>query len=105
MSPSLAERAETAVTSFIFVSKYLLLYLSVFVLRRHEPSTPRPYRAFGYPYTTAVAVLGSVAFLFGSIAADKHNSLYGCLVIVASYPVYRLARRNVLISPASSMGA
>jgi len=94
-----------AVTAFIFVSKYLLLYLSVFILRRREPSTPRPYRAFGYPYTTAVAVLGSVAFLFGSIAADTRNSLYGCLVLIASYPVYRLARRNVLISPASSMGA
>ncbi len=94
-----------AVTAFIFVSKYLLLYLSVFVLRHREPSTPRPYRAFGYPYTTAVAVLGSVAFLFGSIAADTRNSLYGCLVLIASYPVYRLARRNVLISPASSMVA
>jgi len=94
-----------AVTAFIFVSKYLLLYLSVFVLRRREPSTPRPYRAFGYPYTTAVAVFGSVAFLFGSIAADTRNSLYGCLVLIASYPVYRLARRNVIISPASSVGA
>jgi APA family basic amino acid/polyamine antiporter len=93
-----------AVTAFIFVSKYLLLYLSVFVLRRREPSAPRPYRAFGYPYTSAVAVLGSVAFLFGSIAADTRNSLYGCLVLIASYPVYRLARRNVVISPASAVG-
>ncbi len=94
-----------AVTSFVLVSKYLLLCLSVFVLRRREPSTPRPYRAFGYPYTTAVAVLGSLAFLFGSIAADKRNSLYGCLVIVASYPVYRLARRNVLVDRASAVGS
>jgi len=91
-----------AVTSFVLVSKYLLLCLSVFILRRCEPSTPRPYRAFGYPYTTAVAVLGSVAFLFGSISADRRNSLYGCLVIVASYPVYRLARRNVFMNRASA---
>ncbi len=91
-----------AVTSFVLVSKYLLLSLSVFILRRREPSTPRPYRAFGYPYTTAVAVFGSAAFLFGSIAADKHNSLYGCLVIVASYPVYRLARRNAFMNRASA---
>jgi len=93
-----------AVISFILVSKYLLLFLSVFVLRRREPSTPRPYRAFGYPYTTAVAVLGSVAFLVGSVAAATRNSLYGCLVLIASYPVYRLARRNVLIRPASAVG-
>ena len=93
-----------AVTSFVLVSKYLLLCLSVFVLRRREPSTPRPYRAFGYPYTSAVAVLGSLAFLLGSIAADTRNSLYGCWVIIASYPVYRLARRHVLIGDAAAVG-
>ena len=92
-----------AVTSFVLVSKYLLLCLSVFVLRRREPSTS-PYRAFGYPYTSAVAVLGSLACLLGSIAADTRNSLYGCLVIIASYPVYRLARRHVLIGDASAVG-
>jgi len=94
-----------AVTSFVLVSKYLLLCLSVFILRRREPFTPRPYRAFGYPYTTAVAVLGSVAFLFGSIGADKGDSLYGCVIILASYPVYRLARRNVAVNRASATRA
>ena len=93
-----------AVTSFVLVSKYLLLCLSVFILRHREPSTPRPYRAFGYPYTSAVAVLGSLAFLIGSIAADTRDSLYGCLIIITSYPVYRLARRHVLIGPASAVG-
>ena len=38
-----------AITAFCFVSKYLLSYLAVFVLRYREPATPRPYRAFGYP--------------------------------------------------------
>ncbi len=27
-------------------------YISVFVLRRREPDLPRPYRAWGYPWTT-----------------------------------------------------
>jgi APA family basic amino acid/polyamine antiporter len=83
-----------AITAFFYVSKYLLSYLAVFILRRREPSTPRPYRAFGYPYTTAAAVLVSFAFLFGAIAGDTRNSLYGCLVLIASYPVYRLARKS-----------
>ncbi len=83
-----------AVTAFVAVSKYLLSYLAVFVLRRREPSTPRPYRAFGYPYTTGAAVLGSFLFLLGAIAADTRSSLYGCLLLVASYPAYRLARKS-----------
>jgi APA family basic amino acid/polyamine antiporter len=84
-----------AVTSFLFVSKYLLSYLSVFVLRRREPNTPRPYLAFGHPWTTGAAMVGSLLFLAGVIAADTRNALYGCGVLIASYPIYRLGRRSV----------
>lgn len=85
-----------AITAFCYVSKYLMSYLAVFVLRHREPATPRPYRAFGYPFTTGAAVLISLAFLVGVIAADTRNSIYGALLLVVSYPIYRLARRNIL---------
>jgi basic amino acid/polyamine antiporter, APA family len=84
-----------AVTAFLVVSKYLLSYLAVFVLRQREPNAPRPYRAFGHPWTTAVAVIGSLLFLVGVVAADTRNSLYGCAVLIASYPICRLMRRNI----------
>src|SRR6267143_6121612 len=61
----------------------------------------RPYRAFGYPLTTALAVLGSTLFLAGVAAIDTRNTLYGCVVLLASYPIYRLARKNVSPVPAS----
>src|SRR5207248_7787495 len=85
-----------AITAFCFVSKYLLSYLAVFVLRYREPATPRPYRAFGYPFTTGAAVVFSFAFLLGAIAGDTRNSLYGCLLLIASYPIYRLTRKNTV---------
>jgi basic amino acid/polyamine antiporter, APA family len=78
------------------VSKYLLSYVAVFLLRYREPATQRPYRAFGYPYTTGAAVLFSFAFLLGAIATDMRNSLYGALLLLVSYPIYRLAPRNAL---------
>jgi basic amino acid/polyamine antiporter, APA family len=84
-----------AVTAFLFVSKYLLSYLSVFVLRRREPNTPRPYLAFGHPWTTGAAMIGSLLLLAGVIAADTRNTLYGCGVLIASYPIYRLGRRAI----------
>ena len=90
-----------AVTAFFIVSKFLLSYLAVFILRRSEPATPRPYRVFGYPWTTLIAVAGSFAFLIGAIAADTRNSLYGCLVLIASYPLYRLVRKSKAISPSA----
>jgi len=51
--------------------------------------------------TTAAAVLGSLAFLVGTVAADTRNTLYGCQILIASYPLYRLARKHATISPPS----
>ena len=83
-----------AVTAFFYLSKYLLSYVSVFALRRREPMAPRPYLAFGYPWTTAAAVAVSMAFLAGAVAADTRNSLYGLALLVASYPAYRTMLRT-----------
>ena len=83
-------------TAFCYVSKYLLSYVAVFVLRHREPAAPRPYRAFGYPFTTGAAVLLSFVFLLGAIAADTLNSLYGFLLLIVSYPIYRVAHKNIV---------
>lgn len=80
------------VLAFFFVANYILSFISLFVLRRREPEKPRPYRAWGYPFTTALALLGSLVFLAGAILADTKNSLYALLVLAASYPVFLLMR-------------
>jgi APA family basic amino acid/polyamine antiporter len=85
-----------ALCAFFFVASYTLSFLSVFALRRKEPDTPRPYRVPGFPFTTGLAVLGSVAFLAGSVVTDWGNSWRSLLLLALSYPVYRLivARRD-----------
>lgn len=80
------------ILAFFFVSNYTLSFVSVFVLRRREPERERPYRAWGYPVTTAVALLGSVLFLVGAVASDTRNSVYALLLLGVSYPVFRLLR-------------
>ncbi len=87
-----------AVTTIFYVAKYTLSYLAVFWLRRREPTAPRPYRAWGYPWTTCAVVAGSLAFLAGAIVSDTRNSLYGFLILLGSYPIYRLARKHVMPS-------
>jgi basic amino acid/polyamine antiporter, APA family len=82
-----------AITAFFFVAKYGMSYFAVFMLRRREPDTPRPYRSWGYPWTVGLAVAGSVAFLAGAFASDMRNSLYGVALLLASYPVYRLTKK------------
>jgi APA family basic amino acid/polyamine antiporter len=84
------------VLAFFFVANYTLSFLAVFVLRRREPERPRSYRAWGYPWTTGAALLGSVAFLAGAVLSDTRNSVYAMLLLAASYPIYRAARRGLL---------
>jgi APA family basic amino acid/polyamine antiporter len=78
-----------ALTTFFLVAKYALAYIAVFWLRKREPETARPYRAWGHPWTSGAAVVGSLAFAAAAIAGDTRNSLYAVLVLLASYPLYR----------------
>jgi len=92
------EKFETVITvlAFFFVVDYILSFVSLFVLRFREPDKPRPYRAWGYPVTPALALIGSVLFLAGAIRADTKNSVYALVLLAVSYPVFRLVRRTAL---------
>lgn len=90
-----------AMLSFFFVANYTLTYISVFVLRKKEPDMPRPYRAWGYPWTTALALAGSILFLAGSILADRHNAPLAFALLVLSYPVFRLLKQASATAPLS----
>src|SRR5919198_566199 len=81
-----------AAIAFFFVTDYTLAFLSVFVLRRREPTAPRPYRAWGYPWTTGLALVGSVAFLAGAVWSDTENSVLALEILGASLPVFLLLR-------------
>lgn len=81
-----------AVVAFFFVVNYTVSFSVVFLLRKREPDRPRPYRAWGYPWTTAVSLLGSLAFLAGAVASDTLNSFYALILLAASYPAFRFTR-------------
>lgn len=79
--------------AFFFVTNLTLVFLSTFVLRRREPGAARPYRAWGYPLTTAFALAVSVAFLAGAVWSDTGNSLSALALLALSLPAYLLFRR------------
>jgi APA family basic amino acid/polyamine antiporter len=83
-----------ALLAFFFVANYALSFSSVFVLRRKEPATARPWRVFGYPWTTGIALVGSIAFLVAAVIGDRANSLRALLLLAASFPVYLAVRRK-----------
>jgi basic amino acid/polyamine antiporter, APA family len=93
-----------AVLAIFFVVSYAISFLAVFALRKREPDAPRPYKAWGYPVTTALSLIGSLAFLGSSVATDissaatwgamfNSTSFYAIVLLGASYPAYRLLKR------------
>ena len=80
-----------ALCAFFFVVNYTLSFISVFALRQKEPDTPRPFRVPGFPFTTGLALVGSLAFLAGSVATDWSHSWKSMVLLALSYPVYRIA--------------
>ena len=83
-----------ALLSFFFIASYAVSFASVFVLRHREPALPRPWRAWGYPWTTGLSLLGSLAFLVSMLIADTRNGLIAFAVVAASAPVYALMKRR-----------
>jgi APA family basic amino acid/polyamine antiporter len=79
--------------AFFFVANYTLSFTTLFVLRKREPGAARPWRAWGHPVTTGLALLASVAFLVGAVIGDTRSSLYSLLLLFLSVPVYFLIRR------------
>jgi APA family basic amino acid/polyamine antiporter len=83
-----------AISEFFAVTIVILLIGSLFILRRREPDSPRPYRAWGYPYAPALMLILAIALFVAYIVSNPLNSLYAIAFLVASYPVYRAVRRQ-----------
>jgi APA family basic amino acid/polyamine antiporter len=91
----------TAAPVYLF---YLATSLAVIVLRRKEPQTGRPYRMWGYPFTTATFCL-TCAFLAYSAAVYKPWIALAALgILLAGLPLYWMS--NALLrgpAPSSEM--
>ncbi|MBI3662584.1 MAG: APC family permease [Acidobacteria bacterium] len=80
------------ICAFFFVANYTISFTSVFVLRRREPDLPRPFRAWGHPWTTGLVLLGSVAYLAGVVLSDPKTSRISIILLALSYPAFRLMK-------------
>jgi len=90
-----------AIAAVLYVAIYCMAYAAVFALRRKEPALPRPFRAWGYPWTTAIALGGSALFLVGAAASDPRNAVYAGVLLAISVPAYFWRRRSRAQSPAT----
>ncbi|HZW39758.1 MAG TPA: amino acid permease [Ignavibacteriaceae bacterium] len=67
---------------------YALGAAGVIILRKKMPRTYRPYKVWGYPYTTIIFVLFSFFFLLNSVISDTEDAAMGTILILTGIPIY-----------------
>jgi APA family basic amino acid/polyamine antiporter len=83
-----------ALYAVLFLLYYVSAFVAVFVLRYREPGLARPYKAFGYPLSTAIVLAGSIAFLIAAVAEDPRSGLIAAGFLAVCGPAYAWIARN-----------
>lgn len=73
---------------FAVVVFHAMTGAAIFVLRRREPDTPRPYRTWGYPLVPAVFVVASVALVLNTLIEKPWESGIGLVLVLLGLPAY-----------------
>ncbi len=81
-------------TGFAVVTFAGAAVAALFVLRRRDPSAPRPFRAWGYPFVPGIFVAASAAMVVNAIWREPAASGAGVLLILAGVPLYLLFQRR-----------
>jgi APA family basic amino acid/polyamine antiporter len=76
------------VAAILMAVMYCVNYVAVFVLRFREPTLARPFRAWGYPVTTLLVLLGSLVFLVGDVRQDHRSAERAAVLLGMAMPVY-----------------
>jgi amino acid transporter len=72
-----------ALTSCFLAANYAICCGALVVLRRREPALERPFRAWGYPWSAAIVLVGAAVFLVGVFAADTRNGAIALGLLLA----------------------
>jgi APA family basic amino acid/polyamine antiporter len=71
-----------------------LTVAGLFVLRKKQPGIERPYRAWGYPVTPALYLVGATFFVIYIFVGDKRDALIGIGLVLLGLPAYLLFKRG-----------
>ena len=82
-----------ALAAVMFLLLYLSAYAALFVLRVREPGLPRPFRAWGFPATTVLAMLGCSGLLVAAVWEDPRSGIVAALLLAACVAVYAWVSR------------
>jgi APA family basic amino acid/polyamine antiporter len=81
-----------AVVAFYLAANYVVCCLALFVLRKTQPALARPFRAWGYPWSAALVLIGAAAVLVGAAIGDPINAAAAVALVAAGFVVRAMTR-------------
>ena len=81
-------------SALLFMVGYVAIVLGVFRLRRRCPDAERPYRAWGFPLTGIICLIGWVAIAAFVGLMDLKSAGYGLALAAISVPVFLWLKRK-----------
>ncbi len=67
---------------------YILTIGGLFILRKKEPDTERPYKAFGYPLVPILYIIITSLICLNLLIYDSRNTVMGLVIVALGVPVY-----------------
>jgi len=73
---------------------YIITIYGIFILRRKEPDTPRPYKVLAYPILPILYIIIAASICIILLKTKSQNTFSGLFIIALGIPVYFLANRK-----------
>jgi basic amino acid/polyamine antiporter, APA family len=80
--------------SFVVVLFYVLTIIGIFILRKKQPDTPRPYKAFGYPLLPAIYIVMGLSFCGLLLKYKPEYTWPGFIIVALGIPLYFIANAS-----------
>ena len=77
-----------SLATFMSVIVWGFAYCALIKLRNSEPNLPRPYKSWGYPWTTFIMIGCSIALFIGFAYSDQKSLLVISSITLLSYPIF-----------------
>jgi len=74
---------------------YILTIVGIFILRKKQPETNRPYKAFGYPFVPALYIVCASIIAIILLVDKTENTLPGLVIVLLRIPVDYVIRKRL----------
>ena len=83
-----------SLASFMSIVVMGLSFSAHIKLRKSEPELPRPYRAWGYPWTTILVLIITFGLFIGFAIGDQYNLILVMALSILSYPAFLVVNKR-----------